>query len=132
MITPRLYDTLPPEERALWHSHVFEVKAGVLIMPKPPLIPEALWEKTEVEEMEEVIDLYGKTYHLWQVDRGDTVPMGEPMLMESFLKGTEGVERVLKGRDERFGVDRGRKIEERKHTEVPEIHPGRFPPMRGG
>ncbi|CAZ84537.1 unnamed protein product [Tuber melanosporum] len=42
--------------------------------------------------MEELAKLYGKTYHLWQVDRGDEVPLGAPMLMGSFLKETKGVE----------------------------------------
>jgi len=44
MITARLFETLPSEERKLWHSHVFEVKSGMLIMPKPlALPPDALW-----------------------------------------------------------------------------------------
>jgi hypothetical protein len=33
MITPVLYETLSQEERRLWHSHVYEVKSGMLIMP---------------------------------------------------------------------------------------------------
>lgn len=35
MVTPRLYETLPREERRLWHSHEFEVKSGMLVMPVP-------------------------------------------------------------------------------------------------
>lgn len=35
MITPRLYGTLDRTERRLWHSHVFEVRSGMLIMPQP-------------------------------------------------------------------------------------------------
>ena len=34
MISKRVYESLDPEERKLWHSHVFEVKSGMLIMPK--------------------------------------------------------------------------------------------------
>ena len=127
MITPRIYESLSEEERKLWHSHVFEVKGGVLIMPKPPLIPEAVWEKAETTEMQELVKLYGKTYHLWQVDRGDKVPLGAPMLMGSFLKETKGVESAVNGRDQRFGIERERKVEIRKHIEEPGIHPGRFP-----
>ena len=33
MISPRLYNDLPTSERKLWHSHKFEVKSGMLIMP---------------------------------------------------------------------------------------------------
>lgn len=36
MISPRLFDTLPPEEQKLWHTHEYEVKSGMLIMPTPP------------------------------------------------------------------------------------------------
>ncbi|RPA89904.1 DUF1264-domain-containing protein [Choiromyces venosus 120613-1] len=123
MITPRIYETLPAEERKLWHSHVFEVKGGVLIMPKPPLAPEVVWEKAETAEMEELVKVYGKTYHLWQVDRGDKVPLGAPMLMGSFLKETERVQSAVNDRNQRFGVESGRKVEIRKHIEEPVIHP---------
>jgi hypothetical protein len=69
MITRELYETLEPEERKLWHSHVFEVKSGQLVMPKPAgsLMPTKLWEIAETKEMEEVVNLYGKTWHMWQV-----------------------------------------------------------------
>ncbi|CUS11094.1 unnamed protein product, partial [Tuber aestivum] len=125
MIAPRIYETLPTEERKLWHSHVFEVKGGVLIMPRPPLVPEVVWEKAETAEMEELVKLYGKTYHLWQVDRGDQVPLGAPMLMGSFLKETKGVESVVDSRNRRFGIEGERKVDIRKHIREPEIHPGK-------
>ena len=35
MITPRLFDTLPSEEKKLWHTHEYEVKSGMLVMPAP-------------------------------------------------------------------------------------------------
>ena len=69
MISSALYKTLPTEERKLWHSHVFEVKSGMLIMPGPDVLPTTAWELAETKEMEDVIGLYGKTYHFWQVDR---------------------------------------------------------------
>ncbi|KAJ7255042.1 hypothetical protein B0H12DRAFT_1113897 [Mycena haematopus] len=101
MITPKLYENLPSEERPLWHSHVFEVKSGMLIMPGPHSLSGA-WEVAETKEMEDVITLYGKTYHLWQTDRGDAV--GD--------------------RDSRFGVNYQRKKEAREEIQVPVIHPG--------
>jgi hypothetical protein len=57
----------------------------MLIMPNPN-VPGAVWEIAETEEMKEVVGLYGKTYHFWQVDRGDTLPLGKPELMISFTK----------------------------------------------
>lgn len=81
MVKPHIFETLDPEERKLWHSHVFEVKSGMLIMPTPRGMPNAAWEVAETEEMKEVVELYGKVYHLWQTDRGDKLPLGEPKLM---------------------------------------------------
>ncbi|RAK99494.1 OBAP family protein [Aspergillus ibericus CBS 121593] len=132
MITPKLFATLPPSERALWHTHIYEVSSGMLIMPKPStttsassLVPDAAWEVAETSEMRDIVPLYGKTYHFWQVDRGDKVPLGEPVLMGSFLdeegvkgvlggKGEGGLGELLRERDERFGVDHREKAERRK------------------
>ncbi|EAU81723.1 DUF1264 domain-containing protein [Coprinopsis cinerea okayama7 len=130
MITPKLYETLDPEERKLWHSHVFEVKSGMLIMPSPLKtsgmpIPETVWEKAENAEMEEVIGLYGKTFHFWQVDRGDKLPLGMPKLMGSFTEreSMPKFEEVVGERDKRFGSDWKRKKEIRGYIPVPELHP---------
>ncbi|KAG9042056.1 hypothetical protein FS837_011384 [Tulasnella sp. UAMH 9824] len=124
MVTPRLYETLDPEERKLWHSHVYEVKSGMLIMPKPTAMPEALWQKAETAEMEEVINLYGKVYHLWQVDRGDKLPLGQPQLMTSFTgPGQFDFERVVSERDARFGSDYKQKQKEREYIQDPKVHP---------
>lgn len=124
MITPRLYSTLEPSERRLWHSHVFEVKSGELVMPKPAGIPETVWEVAETKEMESVVHLYGKAYHLWQVDRGDKLPLGEPNLMMSCTQESPDIERLVTARDEKLGIDHKRKIELRKHINKPEVHPG--------
>lgn len=133
MITPKLYETLPQEERRYWHTHVFEVKSGMLIMPKPTgIVPQAAWEKAERTEMEQVVTLYGKIYHLWQVDRGDKLPLGEPQLMTSFTEESQfpDMEKVLDERDQRFpGADWRAKRESRKDIPVPELHPGRFSPF---
>lgn len=126
MITPRLYSTLEPSERRLWHSHVFEVKSGELIMPKPTCIPEVAWEAVETKEMEFVVQLYGKAYHLWQVDRGDKLPLGGPKLMMSHTQESPDIERLITARDEKFGTDHQRKVELRKYINEPEIHPGEY------
>ncbi|KAF8893763.1 hypothetical protein CPB85DRAFT_1440629 [Mucidula mucida] len=124
MVTPRLYSTLPPEERKLWHSHKYEVKSGMLVMPAPQLVPDAAWEIAETKEMEQVIGLYGKTYHLWHTDRGDTVPMGEPQLMMSFTNPEQigTVKYQWTERDSRFGVDSQRKADKRADIPDPSIH----------
>lgn len=83
--------------------------------------PAAVWEKAELTEMETVIPLYGKTFHMWQVDRGDSVPMGMPQLMGSF-RSEEDVKKACPGglkqladmTRNRFGVDIEKKREQRK------------------
>jgi hypothetical protein len=55
----------------------------MLIMPNPN-VPGKVWEVAETEEMKEVVGLYGKIFGLWQVDRGDLLPLGMPELMMSY------------------------------------------------
>lgn len=128
MITPQLYETLPAEERRLWHSHVFEVKSGLLIMPNQN-VPDSIWRAAETREMEQVVELYGKAYHLWQTDRGDKLPIGEPQLMTSFTdKSQFDFSKHVTSRDRRFNVDYRDKARAREHIEEPDIHPGKaFP-----
>ena len=98
----------------------------MLIMPGPKGVPTTTWEPAETKEMEDVVGLYGKTYHFWQVDRGDKLPLGEPQLMMSFtgVEQRPGLKEMVGERDRRFGVDSERKKEKRGYIEEPEIHPG--------
>ncbi|KAL3423831.1 duf1264 domain protein [Phlyctema vagabunda] len=122
MITKRLYEELDEEERKLWHSHDYEVRSGMLIMPNPN-VPGQVWEVAETAEMKEVIGLYGKTYHFWQVDLGHTLPLGEPKLMMSFTKDSQVPWDKVKERDAKFKVDTAHKKEIRQNIEPAEIHP---------
>ena len=124
MISGALYKTLSSSERKLWHSHVFEVKSGMLIMPGPDGLPTGIWDAAETKEMEEIVGLYGKTYHFWQVDRGDKLPLGEPQLMMSLTKEDQcpGFTELLGERDSRYGVLSAQKKEKRAYIEEPEIH----------
>lgn len=132
MVTPRVFSTLPAEEQRLWHTHVYEVKSGMLIMPVPSVVPETVWSTAETAEMEQVITLYGKTYHFWQIDRGDKVPMGEPQLMGSFRSEDDvrqacpgGLKGLLADRDRRYGVNYEQKREQREYIEEPALDPGK-------
>lgn len=133
MIAPHLYESLPQEERRLWHSHVYEVKSGMLVMPNRT-VPATVWDAAERKEMEEVITLYGKTYHLWQTDRGDKLPLGEPKLMTSFTADGQLDAITMKQRDEKFGISCKDKKASRADIKSPKIHPGEcfftsfFPP----
>ena len=59
----------------------------MFIMPYPN-IPNVVWEIAEVEEMNEVIGLYGKTFHFWRVDRGDVLPLGK-LELTSFTRNEQ-------------------------------------------
>lgn len=102
MVPKHVYETLDAEEQKLWyqtrlpyistaarlithnrHSHEFEVKSGMLVLPKPAAMSSEQWEKAEVEAMNEVVGLYGKTWHFWQVDKGDELPLGEYSFLDS-------------------------------------------------
>ncbi|KAJ5657447.1 uncharacterized protein N7484_001096 [Penicillium longicatenatum] len=129
MVSPRIFKTLPPEERKLWHTHEFEVKSGMLIMPAPASMPAAAWDAAETAEMEDIAPIYGKTYHFWQVDRGDVVPMGPPQLMGSFTTEDNvrqacpgGLDELLGERDRKYGVDYKAKAKKREGIADVEKH----------
>jgi hypothetical protein len=62
MVPKHIYETLDPKEQKPWHSHVVDVKSGVLITPTPSTHEghEDKWEKLEMEAMKEVIGWYGE------------------------------------------------------------------------
>ena len=43
--------------------------SGQLVAPELP-------EPVERTEMADLVNTYGKTIHTWQIDRGDTLPLG--------------------------------------------------------
>ena len=124
MITPELFETLTAEEQKLWHSHVYEVKSGMLVMPNS-VVPEAVWARAEHKEMENVVRLYGKAYHLWQTDQGHKLPIGEPKLMTTFTTDGQLDFSKVEERDKKFGVNYKTNKTQRKDIPEPNIHPSR-------
>ncbi|MCJ1247761.1 hypothetical protein MMC30_004976 [Trapelia coarctata] len=123
MVPKHVYDKLPAEEQKLWHSHEFEVKSGMLILPKPAAAEPDEWEKAELAAMKEIVGLYGKTWHTWQVDRGDEVPLGVPALMGSATDASQiDLEVAMEGRNKQYGVQHAEKAKARAEIEVPGIH----------
>lgn len=78
-------------------------------------------EEQEQQELSQLVRFYGKVYHLWQVDRGDELPMGAPELMGS-ITSDEGLNKAFPGgkaklkesHKSKFGVDLDEKAEKRK------------------
>ncbi|KAI9141621.1 hypothetical protein BKA69DRAFT_1109520 [Paraphysoderma sedebokerense] len=104
IISRKLFEALPEEEKKYWHSHVYEVKGGVIHMPSRTGVPRAVIRPAEKAEMEKLVDTYGKTFHFWQIDRGDPLPYGPPQLMMALTNSSMDNPTLMKSRDERFKV----------------------------
>ncbi|KAL9109306.1 MAG: hypothetical protein Q9227_006061 [Pyrenula ochraceoflavens] len=123
MVPRHVYETFDPEEQKLWHSHEYEVSSGMLICPKPSSFEPDEWEKAELEAMKEIMGLYGKTWHFWQVDRGDKYPFGMPTLMGSMTEPHQGsLDELMAERNAEYGVHHSDKAKRREGIEKPGIH----------
>jgi hypothetical protein len=117
IISEKLFKQLPEDEKKLWHSHHYEVKSGQLVMPG---IPGAV----EKEAMEKLVTTYGKTWHTWQIDRGDTLPLGIPQLMMGFTADGQGDPKMAAARDKRMDIWSEKKRAERESIPMPTVQPG--------
>ena len=80
IISENLFLTLADEEKPLWHTHeYYEVKSGVLFMPGVP-------GPIQRQDLEKVCRTSGKTFHFWQIDRGDNLPLGLSQMMISLAR----------------------------------------------
>ncbi|MEX2045155.1 MAG: OBAP family protein [Opitutus sp.] len=98
IISEALFNGLPSEEKKLWHSHRYEVMSGLLVAP-------GLSTAAETALMQELVNTYGKTWHLWQVDRGDQLPLGLPKLMMGFTADGQIGAQMVVARDHGQGID---------------------------
>lgn len=117
IVSAKLFATLPPEEKALWHSHVHEVKSGQLVAPGIPAV-------AEKELMKKLVGTYGKTWHTWHTDKGKGLPLGMPQLMMGFTADGQHDPAMVAQRDRRIGVDSAAKRKEREDIPAPSIDPG--------
>jgi hypothetical protein len=117
IVSERLFSQLPPDEKAFWHSHHYEVKSGQLIMPGIPT-------RVEREAMEKMVSTYGKTWHAWHTDRGDRLPYGIPQLMMGFTADGQVHSTLIQTRDQRFGISTDAKEQDRQSIPMPTVQPG--------
>ena len=118
VISKRLFETLPMEERMLWHSHVYEVKSGQLIAPGLPQV-------AQHELMEKLVSTYGKTWHTWRMEQFDNqLPLGFPELMMGFTADGQVHPFLIEKRDRLFGTSTEANREARKDIPKPEILKG--------
>jgi len=117
IISETLFAGLPEQEKALWHSHVQEVKSGQLIAPGIP-------EVAEHALMEKLIHTYGKTWHTWHTDLDRDLPRGMPQLMMGFTADGQADPAMVAARDARLGVSSEDKRRRRVDIAAPPIDAG--------
>jgi hypothetical protein len=124
IVSAKLFQTLPAEEKGLWHSHVHEVKSGQLIAPGLP-------DAAEKALMTKLVGTYGKTWHTWHTDQHKGLPVGVPQLMMGFTADGQADPKMVAARDQRFKVSSAEKRKQRADIPAPPIDPGADAWQRG-
>lgn len=100
IVSEKVFQSLPAEEKAFWHPHNGEILSGQLTAPGIP-------ERAEKELMRGKMNSYGKTWHVWHTGAeghpGDALPLGEPMLAWSFNRDGELQPDLMKAHERRTG-----------------------------
>ena len=85
-----------------WHPHDYEILSGQLVAPGIP-------GPVEHELMEQKVNSYGKTWHVWRTGAhgqdADPLPFGEARLAWSFNRDGEARPELVAERDRRLGID---------------------------
>jgi hypothetical protein len=117
IVSRNVFETLPPDERKLWHSHSYEVKSGELVAPGIP-------KPAEHAFMEKLASTYGKTWHTWNTDKGQALPTGHPMLMMGFTADGQIHQDMMADRDRRMKTSSADKKKDRADLKAPPIVAG--------
>lgn len=112
IVSERLFDGLPEDEKPLWHPHNYEILSGQLTAPGLPEVAERAFLK-------QLMNSYGKTWHTWHTGRhdgepGDRLPLGGAMLMWSFNRDGEADESLKQDLEQSMGIDEGDKRAQRR------------------
>ncbi len=110
IISEKLFESLPEEERKYWHPHNGEILSGQLVAPGIPAVAEKSLMKSKMNS-------YGKTWHVWNTGHegmpGDKLPLGPPMLAWSFNRDGEAKPGLVEKRDKAMGVSSAEKRRQR-------------------
>jgi hypothetical protein len=102
IVSEKLYNTLPADEKAYWHPHNFEILSGQLRMPGLP-------DVAEKEALTRKMNSYGKTWHFWKTgvygQQADALPLGAPHLAWSFNRDGEEKPGMVEARDKRMDLN---------------------------
>lgn len=110
IISEKLFESLPADEKKYWHPHNGEILSGQLMAPGIPKFAEkALMEKK--------MNSYGKTWHVWNTGHegqpADQLPLGDPMLAWSFNRDGEAKPGLVEKRDRKMGISSAQTRQER-------------------
>ena len=110
IISERVFETLPEDEKKFWHPHNGEILSGQLIAPGIPQVAEKALMKSKMNS-------YGKTWHFWNTGHagqaGDKLPLGMPHLAWSFNRDGEAMPGLVEQRDKKLAIDSARIKRER-------------------
>ena len=98
IISEKLFESLPAEEKQYWHPHNYEILSGQLVAPGLP-------DVAAEELMRGKMNSYGKTWHVWRTNEGQQLPLGEPMLAWSFNRDGEAKPGLVEERDRKMDID---------------------------
>jgi hypothetical protein len=112
IISEKLFNQLPADERQYWHPHNYEILSGQLVAPGLP-------DAAEKEFLESKMNSYGKTWHVWNTGHfgrndADRLPLGEPRLAWSFNGDDEILPGLAELMEKRVGVDIAQKRQSRQ------------------
>jgi hypothetical protein len=101
IVSEKLFEQLPVEERQYWHPHNAEILSGQLVAPNLPMAAEKALMKSKLNS-------YGKTWHTWHsrdgVQPGGALPTGPALLAWSFNRDGETMPGLVESRDQRMGI----------------------------
>jgi hypothetical protein len=110
IISEKLFESLPEEERKYWHPHNAEILSGQLVAPNLP-------EVAEKSLMKSKMNSYGKTWHVWNTGHEgmppDKLPLGPAMLAWSFNRDGEAMPGLVEKRDKQMKLRSEKKREQR-------------------
>lgn len=110
IISEKLFESLPEQEKQYWHPHNGEILSGQLVAPG---IPEA----AEKSLMKSKMNSYGKTWHVWNTGHegmpADKLPLGPPLLAWSFNRDGEAKPGLVEKRDQKMGINSTEKRRQR-------------------
>jgi len=113
IITPKLFEDLPLDERKLWHSLNYLVRSGVLVAPRLPT-------PLENKLMKNLSPTYGKAFYLWDRDQA-LLPVGVPQMLSAPVHDGVLKTSLLKKIFDKYGYD-WEKIRSSR-SEIPEEFP---------